>query len=160
MSGGGMNVLGGAGSLLGGFGAREEASGATKQQQTLTNRALNILSPQQIQAYIKQFYPMYFSQMNGQMQNAQQNIANQGARHGLTGTGAAQQLAAGVPGQFSGMALQEAIKSALGTSSQKASIQAGQKFAQQPSLWTVGGNTLTSLGGQNPQPYNSGPWGG
>jgi len=149
------NAGGAAGQIFGGIGQRQEASGRNKQEQTTINRALGELTPQAISALMSKFFPQYFNQIAPQMQTAMGGMAAQAARHGLTGTGAYQQLSAGLPGQFSNYALQEAIKSALGVSSERSRVQRSRKTAEPASPWTIGGNAITSYYGGTPQPYDT-----
>lgn len=105
-----------------------------------------------------------------QMQGAQQGVANAAARSGLTGSGLAKQLSAGIPGQFAMGALNTSKNEAMNTAGQRASIQAGapvgpyynsgqdiNSLASLASMYGLlkSGNTAGGGGGGS---TNSNPW--
>ena len=94
--------------------------------------ALGELTPEAINNLMQMFYGKFFRQMAPQMQFAQQGLKAGAARTGLSHAGLTQQLAAGIPGQFSQSALAQAYGAAAPIASQRAGIRAGRKIAIQP----------------------------
>lgn len=147
--------------VLGAIIRNQQNKSAQGQANKNVKYALGELSPQNIQALLKQFYSGDYNQVMPQMQTAMAGMGAQAARHGLTGTGAYQQLAAGMPGQFSQMALGMAGNQALETARSRANVRMGMApgLPQQdfgPGLSSIGKIIDLYLSSRNKQPDYSG----
>jgi hypothetical protein len=116
--------------VYGAYEGNKNKKDAQGQANKNKKQAMSQLSPENIQALTRQFYPGMFNQVMPQMQTAMGSAANQAARHGLTGTGAYQQLAAGMPAQYSGMALKGATDQANQTATARAGLIANTPIPQ------------------------------
>ena len=125
--------------LIGGHGAKREAKRANRAEEARVSGALGELTPEAIQGLIDMFFGKFYAQLNPQMQGAQQRLAANAGRRGLSHAGLTTQLSAGIPGQFANMAQGQAIGAAVPVAGQRASVRAGKQFTNPPS-W------LSSLG--------------
>lgn len=159
MGGGGGSLIGGIGKGLELLGQRKQAKAANQASAKNTQAAMGQLSPEALRSLIMNLYSMYMAQMNPQMQGAQQSVAANAGRSGLTGAGVTRQLQAGIPGQFAGQAMGQAIGSSLPLASQRASIQAGQQYTPGQSGYNVLGGLLQGFGQKGDDWLSNWIWG-
>lgn len=137
------------------MGSRKEAKTANRMADKRAQAGLAELTPESIQKLMNLFFSHYYSQLAPQMMGAQQGLAAGAARHGLSGSGLAQQLAAGIPGQFAMGAQRNAMGSALPTAYKRADIAANEPYTVGPSGESIFGSMLqkfTSMGGMSGVP--------
>jgi hypothetical protein len=139
---GAIGGLGAIGAGLSGLGGRKESRSYNKAAKKRTAAALGELTPEAMQAMISKLFTMYYGQMNPAMQAAMGGISNNLARSGGSHLGVAQQLRAGVPGQFANAAMGQAIPGAMNVASQRAGIQANTPFSVGPSGYGIMGDMI------------------
>lgn len=132
----------GIGSLVSGLGARKESRTYNKEAKKNMYSALSELTPEAMSKLMAMFYQHFMSQMNPQMQAAQQGLAANLGRSGMTQSGLGAQLRAGIPGQFSLGALNQAFNSALPIAQNRAGIRENRKFSVGPSGLGIVGNSM------------------
>lgn len=142
---GALGIVGAVGTGLSGLGGRKESQSYNKAAKKREGLALGELTPEAMQSLIRALFTHYYSQLMPQMMGAQQGLGAAAARSGLTGAGAVQQLRAGIPGQFAGKALGQAVPSALGIAGQRAGIRAGTPFQIGKSGMGIIGDMLQSF---------------
>lgn len=117
------------GALLGHFGKKKAAKKAKKQakkrrQEALAQRdaALAQLSPEAMRASSQAFQNQYMAQANPSMQYDQQRLQANMARRGMTGSGLAQDLQAGVGGGYAQAGLASSWQNATNVAGTRAGI--------------------------------------
>lgn len=114
--------LGAGAGLLGGISDRRAGKGSNKERKKMMAGALGELSPEAITNLMHMFFSKYYSMMAPQLMGAQQGLAAKMGRMGGTGSGVAQQLSAGLPGQFAQGALGQSFASALPVAQSRANV--------------------------------------
>lgn len=142
---GALGLVGAVGTGLSGLGGRKESRSFNKAAQKREGLALGELTPEAMQSLIRALFTHYYSQLMPQLMSAQQGLSANAARSGLTGAGALQQLRAGLPGQFAGKALGQAVPSALNIAGQRANIRQGTPFQVGKSGMGIIGDMLQSF---------------
>lgn len=142
---GALGLVGAVGTGLSGLGGRKESRSFNKAARKREALALGELTPEAMQSLINLLFTKYYGQMMPLMQASQQRIGSQAGRYGLTGAGVTQQLRAGLPGQFAGAALGQAVPGALGIAGQRAGIRQGTPFQVGKSGMGIIGDMLQSF---------------
>lgn len=111
-----------------GGGPAKEARNAKREDLTY---ALSQLDPANLSKLMGLFYQHYMTQMNPQMQSAQQGLAANLGRSGMANSGLGRQLSAGIPAQFALGANNQAFQAALMAAIQKGNwaMQRNAQFA-------------------------------
>jgi hypothetical protein len=139
------------GKLTGSDAAKKQAKDARKQAALREGAALGELTPEAIQKLMQVFFSKYMQMLAPQMMSAQQKVGANLSGAGLGRSGFGKQLKAGIPGQFSQMALGQSIGPAMSTAENRAGIRMDKPIITNPAR-----NGITDLVDLVAQYYTAG----